>query len=93
MINGVSKVIWDFFDFARLRWVTGPENSQLVQKTRSTLLNEPKAARLFQRWVLILVKFSFVMIGCCDYFGFDFSIFDGMLSLHATIERYPVYFI
>ena len=85
IFNRVSTVIRDCFGFASLRSVIGSKNSRhsLSQSdakpkpiTTWSIAFSRASGRLHvftlsSHWFLLI--FIFVLIGCCDYFGFGFK--------------------
>ena len=93
--NRMSKVIRDCIGFALLRSVIGLENSRHLDQSDARL--KPIASRslafsrawgrlhvftLSSHWLLVI--FSFVPIGRCDYFGFGFTTLNRK-ALYLTI--------
>ena len=83
--NSLSKVIWGCFGLALLRLVIGPENScyslnQSDAKRKPIMTWLPAFSRaqgslvvfaLNSHWLLTII--SFLLIGCCHYFGLSFT--------------------
>ena len=80
IFNSVSKVIRDCIDFAFLYSVIGPENPRHSRNQSDAKLKptwSPAFSRALGSFVVSTLSshwlgkvFSFLPIGCCDYFGF-----------------------
>ena len=77
IFNWVSKVIRDCIGFALLRFntVIGLENSRhpLNQSDAKVKPIATWSLAFSRAWGRFPLKFSFVLIGRCDYFGFGFT--------------------
>ena len=75
IFNWVLKVIRDCIGFALLCSVIGLENSRHLLSQSDTKLKPITtwlhAFTSISHWLPLI--FSFVLIGCCDYFGFGFT--------------------
>ena len=85
IFNWVSKVIRDYIGFALLRSVIGLENSRHPLNQSDAKLkpiatwslvfsrawDRLRVFTLSSHWFVVI--FIFVLIGCCDYFGFGFG--------------------
>ena len=104
IFNSVSKVIRDCIDFALLRSVIGPENSrhsrnQSDAKTKTDLVTFVfprfrQFCRLYFEFPYWLGKvFSFLPIGCCDYFGFGYETLNRKACLLVIIKECLILFV
>ena len=103
IFNSVSKVIRDCIDFALLRSVIGPENSRHSRNQSDAKTKTDLVTFVFPRFRQFFVStlsshwlgkvFSFLPIGCCDYFGFGYETLNRKACLLVIIKECLVLFV
>ena len=75
VFNSLSKIIRVGFDFALIFPMIGSENSRHPLDQSDAKLKPVSTGSLafFPAFHWILAIFPFVLIGCCDYFGFGLT--------------------
>ena len=103
IFNSVSKVIRDCIDFALLHSVIGPENSRHSRNQSDAKLKptwSPSFSRALGSFVVSTLSshwlgkvFSFLPIGCCDYFGFGYETLNRKACLLVIIKECLILFV
>ena len=76
----MSKEIRDYFVFALLRYVVDLENSRHFLNQSDANYNKSRSD-----WLIKVI--SFLLIGCCDYFGFGFATLNTKALYSSTVYR------